>query len=653
MDIHTHIEDFSNEIFFEIFDYLHALDIFTAFASLNKQIKSLLQSIQLHVIILNSHYDHEIEFLSTHLTFHAHQVISLQISDRIRNRSSIINLLFNRHHFINLQSCIFMLDNSSTKLQNIIKQIQNLNRLVSLFILQPHDTNINDIDKYDITQTILMNKSSSLRSVKLNYDYDYLSISTYTSITSNLVSLDLLISGSPDTVSVYSILSILRICHRLRYLHAIIKHEVLSENNNVNVLIQEPIIDENNLPISSQLISFDLSIFAICDIRTISYILRCMPNLIHFKLFHGLRAIVLSFIDDMVNGYTWQHMFQMYVPFLSKFDFFILIENKYTKLNLNIVINSFEYFVKKYPEWQMIIDRWSSHDTSSHEIVMLRTFGYQKYKRNVDITIPMINYESFETQSTNVSRNDHYLYYSDINYLKLHMETIKTQITPSVPLFQHIKYLVLYYYPKFYTSLPIDDPLTIRNLMKLNDNNVLKQYSTHLSHAVHLLNVNKLKFEPSRDVGQWKDIQFILQVCPNVIDLEMSPRDLIYSKFFDNQSLFPIFKQIKILKAVIDDSFIRSANFGSKLVQRFPSLTHIEVQLESFDDCIHVIDILLSHLKNLSYLKIHYVDISSTDHHFSRNYIIDKRRQTFGFNIINEHKIIVRKNGQSIEIRLL
>ncbi|CAF4243176.1 unnamed protein product, partial [Adineta steineri] len=367
MDIHTHIEDFSNEIFFEIFDYLHALDIFTAFASLNKQIKSLLQSIRLHVIILNSHYDHDIDFLSTHLTFHAHQVISLQISDRIRNRSSIINLLFNRHHFINLQSCIFMLDNSSTKLENIIKQIQNLNRLVSFFILQPNDININDTDKYDITQTILMNKSSSLRSVKLNYDYDYLSVLTYTSITSNLVSLDLLISGSPDTVSVYSILPILRICHRLRYLHTTIKHDILSENNNVNVLVQEPIIDDNNLPISLQLISFDLSIFAICDIRSISYILRCMPNLIHFKFLHGIRAIVLSFIDDLVNGYTWQHMFQMYVPFLSKFDFFILIENKYTKLNLNIAINSFEYFVKKYPEWQMIIDRWSSHDTSSRK----------------------------------------------------------------------------------------------------------------------------------------------------------------------------------------------------------------------------------------------------------------------------------------------
>ncbi|CAM4811969.1 unnamed protein product [Rotaria magnacalcarata] len=68
------------------------------------------------------------------------------------------------------------------------------------------------------------------------YNYAYLDVSTY---TSNRISLDLLISGSPNTVSVYSILPILRVCRRIRYLHAIIKHEIPSENNNVNVSIQE------------------------------------------------------------------------------------------------------------------------------------------------------------------------------------------------------------------------------------------------------------------------------------------------------------------------------------------------------------------------------------------------------------------------------
>ncbi|CAF2770538.1 unnamed protein product [Rotaria sp. Silwood2] len=134
MGTHTHLEDLSNEIFFEIFDYLHALDIFTGFASLNKRILSLLQSIRLHVIILNSNYDREINFLSFHLIFHAHQVISLKCYDTIRNRSSIISLLCNRHQFVNLHSCIFIIDSMSSQLENTIKQIQSLNRIVSFLL---------------------------------------------------------------------------------------------------------------------------------------------------------------------------------------------------------------------------------------------------------------------------------------------------------------------------------------------------------------------------------------------------------------------------------------------------------------------------------------------------------------------------------------
>ncbi|CAF3107367.1 unnamed protein product [Rotaria sp. Silwood2] len=649
MDTYTHFEDLSNEIFFEIFDYLHAFDIFTAFASLNKRILSILQSIRLHLIILNSHYDREINFLSSHLIFHAHQVISLKCYDTIRNRSSIISLLCDRHHFVNLHSCIFIIDSMSSELENTIKQIQSLNRIVSFFIIQSDNKKINEKDKYSITRTILMNNSSSLCSVKLHYDYDYLNISTYTSIASNLISLELLISGSSNKVSIYSILPILRICHRIRYLHGIIKYEILSDNNDINILIQEPLINENDLPISSQLISFDLSISTICDIRSIAYILRCMPNLIHFKFLHETRRIAQSYADDFVNGYTWQHMFEMYNPLLSKFDFHISFEKSYPKLDLDLVINSFQYFIKKYPKWHMIIDRWTPENRNTQEIVMLRTFGYQKYKRNVHIAIPMIYYETFETRSTKATTNDHYLYFTDTKYLKLEMGEVIPNIN-SVPLFQHIKYLVIGYYPEAYITF-LNTSLDIVNPMQLTEDYVSPDYIPYLSHIVHLLNVNQIKFDPHIYVGEWKDIRFILQACPNVIDLELNPSDLILPEFLDHQSLFTIFKQIKILKSITENCYVPS-DFLLKLVQRFPSVTDIELQVYSFDDCIYAIDILLSHLKNLSYLKIYYIKDSVVDHTFSRNCIIDKRRQAFGFNIIDEHKITIIKNKESVEIRL-
>jgi len=88
-----------------------------------------------------------------------------------------------------------------------------------------------------------------------------------------------------------------------------------------------------------------------------------MPNLIRFKFFHAPRLVVWPFVDDVVNGYVWQQMLELHVPFLSKFDFYILIARRYPKLDLDMVVNSFQYFVKKYSKWQMIIDRWASDAT--------------------------------------------------------------------------------------------------------------------------------------------------------------------------------------------------------------------------------------------------------------------------------------------------
>ncbi len=51
-------------------------------------------------------------------------------------------------------------------------------------------------------------------------------------------------------------------------------------------------------------------------------------------------------------------MFKRYLPCLSKFEFHMKIAKRYPKLDLDIIVNSFQYFVTKYPNWHMIIDRW-------------------------------------------------------------------------------------------------------------------------------------------------------------------------------------------------------------------------------------------------------------------------------------------------------
>ena len=94
------------------------------------------------------------------------------------------------------------------------------------------------------------------------------------------------------------------------------------------------------------------------------------------------------------------------------------------------------------------------------------------------------------------------------------------------------------------------------------------------------------------------------------------------------------------------------SHFALKFVDRFPSLFDIELQVFSFDHCVSIIDIFLSHLKNLSYVKIDYHQDTLLDDPFSRDYIIKKRRQTFPNNILNEQMINVINNGESIKIWL-
>jgi hypothetical protein len=126
---------------------------------------------------------------------------------------------------------------------------------------------------------------------------------------------------------------------------------------------------------------------------------------------------------------------------------------------------------------------------------------------------------------------------------------------------------------------------------------------------------------------------------------------LILSKLIDNSSLIPIYKQIKTIKSITEKIYF-PLNFTSKFVQRFPSLVNIELQVLSFDNCVSVINIFVTYLKNLSYIKINYSQQTLLDDPFSRNYIIEKRRQSFPDNIIDEHKVIVKNNGEMIEIWL-
>ncbi|CAF3227403.1 unnamed protein product, partial [Rotaria sp. Silwood2] len=106
------------------------------------------------------------------------------------------------------------------------------------------------------------------------------------------------------------------------------------------------------------------------------------------------------------------------------------------------------------------------------------------------------------------------------------------------------------------------------------------------------------------------------------------------------------------IETILEDVYFPS-NFASKFVERFPSLIQIELQVISFNNCVSIIDTFLSRLKNLAYLKIDYFEDSSLDDPFSRENIIEKRRQAFPTNTINEQAISVKNDGEVVEIWLI
>ena len=152
MNAVTQLEDLSNDIFFEIFEYLHALDLFMAFSSLNRRIASILSSTPLRVVISKLHCRYQMRFLSSQLIDHTDQVISISLQDRLRDCSSVIPFLFNQHTFINLRWCRFFHIHPSSNLHHVMQKLQSLTKLVAVRVGHSRTIPLSSIIKQNISK---------------------------------------------------------------------------------------------------------------------------------------------------------------------------------------------------------------------------------------------------------------------------------------------------------------------------------------------------------------------------------------------------------------------------------------------------------------------------------------------------------------------
>ena len=121
-----------------------------------------------------------------------------------------------------------------------------------------------------------------------------------------------------------------------------------------------PSINEDDLPTILSLKILDLQILTQCDIHSLDFILHCMPNLQEFSLTLITGRLDTSFIDVLLDGNNWQQMLTRRISNLNKFDFHISFLTDQGLFDLNLILDSFHYFLARYDGWHMAISRWET-----------------------------------------------------------------------------------------------------------------------------------------------------------------------------------------------------------------------------------------------------------------------------------------------------
>ena len=230
----TRLEQLSNEIFCEIFNYLNAFDLFFAFTSLNSRISSILKLMRLHVLLHSTYCRRQVEFLSDNLTFHSDQVFSLDINDQICDQTNVVGYLFSRHSFLNLRSCTLWMLHSTPKLINVIEQLKNQTQLVSIHIIQSYDAERDKLCQshaHQFSQMVLVNTPATLCSATLLFHYDHSELMRSVISSTQLTYLELMFYGELENLSIHSLIPVLRIHVRLRHLVVIIENSIVSTDN--------------------------------------------------------------------------------------------------------------------------------------------------------------------------------------------------------------------------------------------------------------------------------------------------------------------------------------------------------------------------------------------------------------------------------------
>ena len=226
---YSHLEDLPNEILFETFSYLHALDLFYAFDNLNRCISSILKEVRLQVYIGQTTSRRQVECLCEKLISHCDQVISMNISNELCDGTHITEYLFEEHNFINLGWCKFSSFGFNSKLENVLRKLKEQNQLVYFHIDDMHSTETDNPIRnraHLFSREILINPASRLRHVIFQIPYNYPEFIDCPIVNSNSKNIELNFSGAHNNRSIYVLIYIFRLHQSLRHLHLVFENYI-------------------------------------------------------------------------------------------------------------------------------------------------------------------------------------------------------------------------------------------------------------------------------------------------------------------------------------------------------------------------------------------------------------------------------------------
>ncbi|CAF1425257.1 unnamed protein product [Adineta ricciae] len=416
----TCIEHFSNELFYEIFDYLDGIDIYNTFTDLNYRFH---QNQTQRLGIKYKHFLH----------MNKHQIFSLNLSKSTRHGLFFPDFTITSS-FIRLQS----LSIEGIQLNLLISLLLKLTRLPCLFSLT-----INGFNTFSNLTNIyrLIYALPKLKYNKFCYYDDHSFTSLSKAKEKHFSPIEYLILDHPCTFQeLFSLISYTPHLHRLIFLH---KWFIQDENFNKISSIHLPYL--SHLTINSYYGTFD-------DFQIFISKIHCKLTI--------LNLFIVSSDITFLSGDRWQRFLIQYLPHLVEFSFKYSLsfddihenmnfdrnmKNQFNSsfwiqqnwiLDVEIELNAIVYSIKPF---------WKHFNKNLHWFYQQQNYSMELSNKLSKTTRLVIIYELFNDNMYDLlSYIDHIFNITDIYHLEILEDISFTELTEILSVFHQLHSLQLY-----------------------------------------------------------------------------------------------------------------------------------------------------------------------------------------------------------------